>query len=193
MQPAPQALPTSQPCILASASSLNSMRPRSPPAPPPAPPCRSPVAYCMPAGCGAPRHRNIERRRGFLTAARRRPACAPGADGRLRIRKRRCRAVRAPSLLPIVPCKCADGLPHAPAATRVQPAEEGNAGVCGLCTFMHADGRPRPEPQTGRLHVGRLRTARRPAGGLSISRDVAVSRQGIFPVISVPKPRNCHP
>ena len=146
MPPVPQALPASPPCILASASSLNSMRPRSPPAPPPAPPCRSPVAYCMPAGCGAPRHRNIERRRGFLTAARRRPACAPGADGRLRIRKRRCRAVRAPSLLPIVPCKCADGLPHAPAlrparTRRLPPASSlprratpGCAGFARSCT-----------------------------------------------------------
>lgn len=143
---APQALPASQPCILASASSLNSMRPRSPPAPPPAPPCRSPVAYCMPAGCGAPGHRNIERRRGFLTAARCRPACALGADGRLRIRKRHCRAARAPSLLPIVPCKGADGRPHAPALrparTRRLPtasslpsrATPGRAGFARSCT-----------------------------------------------------------
>ena len=157
MPSAPQALPASPSCILASASSLNSMRPCSPPAPPPASPYRSPVAYCMLAGCGAPRRRHIERRRGFLTAARRRPACASSADGRLRIRKRHCRAVRPPIFAPRSCCASTRMIVR----TRRRPlasslpsrATQGCAGFARSCT--------RPvglvRPAVGRMSVDFLR------------------------------------
>lgn len=188
MPSAPQALPVSPSCILASESSLNSMHLCSPPAPPPAPPCRSPVACCMLAGCGAPRHRHIERRRGFLAAARRRrPVCAPSANGRLRIRKRHCRAVWAPVFAPRS-CRASARMAISTRLCSVRPAR--------------AAARPRPAYRVGQrrgaraLHVharGRPSSFGSPSAGcLSVSRDMAVSLQGVFLAMSVPKPRSCH-